>query len=152
MFRVSSRLAAWLTSLQSPGQLPADEAIKGHIVVERPDHEIEEVLDIGIVQIMLKTSTLGKSHHVQSLAARSLAHMWIGQQAIHHPGPRSRMPVGEKTKPLTEFRGQSPDFETVSPKQEFDRGRFRQLQPLLFPSPQDEPVDRVSRPVTVPDI
>ena len=131
------------------GQLPTNEAIKRHVVIERPDHKIAKVVRVGIVQVVLEPVALGKTHHVQPVTPPSLSHVWTRQQAIDQSGPRIRMGVRQETFTLPGCRWQSRQVETDAAEQNGRVGIACGLSAGLLDPPQNEPIDRVDRPVGV---
>ncbi len=78
------------------GQLPLDEAVERHVIVERGDHEVAIVIQVQPVLIGLVAGAVGVAGDVEPVAAPALAIAGASQKPIDQPLIRIGRTVGAK--------------------------------------------------------
>ena len=133
------------------GNLPADELIERHVVVESSDHEVAVVIRRRPVVVLLVTVAFGKTGQVEPVAAPALAVMRAVEQTIDEPVVGVAGTVGHKRLDLVGRRGKPKQIEIGAADQLPPIGGTVGYKPLCLEPRKHEMIDAGAAPVLVLD-
>ena len=128
------------------GQLPAEEGVKGEVVVEGRDDEVSVGMGVGAVVILLVAEALGVAGHVEPGLRLALAEGWPAEKIVDFLLVGLVATVVDESPDFTWGRRQPRQISGEATTERATVGHGSRREARLPDPGEDEAVDRIATP------